>query len=1506
MIPQTQFANFEHGQDFPRSLLEDCVHWLNLDTGILEIRPLAAWWRADHDVWKIDLNDAKAHSGRQELVDIRSPLHSALTQQFLDFESSCNILITRGPSSSEPTQEQLSVVLPRFDLHFIINDQGRLYCPEMRAVVVEHQDVGTLFGLSGKLVLLRDGLRFVLVPRGDVLIQKSSQHTVVRVQTEGQSRVFCAIFYVDPVLGRLVRPSELCDVYYLAYLHAITSSGIPDPLTQCSGTEEALSILRSGLAQPWCPLDLKCNTLLSEIEALTPKRKFYPTELRNMQQVTWDARLPTTAQHDEFLIAVLALRSHSARFDQFYGPPSESIELQYSKQNTLPERARVKNARYWNSDLHFSTPANPTDVRHKPRKGLFGPEGEARVYETSKLVLNWASNESGCPSVSQEFEKLRNIAGFHQDFGLTTLDELLHLDLSEQWGALFHTWSRISRISDSFQLMFLASTISFGKAFGPRMESLRILLAVAFNPTSVDLVPPASSAYAAFALREMLEDVTIDECTESQLDQFIPNQEVLWGSPTEEEITVEKQREQQHERRCIDAQKCFAADVKAQWPSEMDVQRIRHSDVLHIGNAAKDMEPLWLQRVQNYQLFEFAIKVQHKLARCPRRSILDFSPDQGLNGENTSITASLSQQPTLESTLEHVVERLRRSKAPQSSPPIQRNVKQESSTEEEQILRDTIRKLSTYAKSVNEGYAADLDESLQAWTSKQSHVPKASVAPTPSDLELSIETSHRKVRSRLCQLKGMGKTSEAFRWLQYGQLWPRYTLSAILRMLGQNATKLRNVPVGEFILELALSVTELQRFIRLWGFQTARKTVQFMEELSNVGHEDWDPEDYPQWLLLEIESNLLIRSEQVQVAREIMFPSSGNNATFQLNMGKGKTSVILPMVALMLADREMLLRIIVPKPLLPQASQIIRLRLGGLLGRTMYHVPFFRATSTDVTTTHAYRGLLQSCLSQGGVLMSLPEHILSFKLSGLERLSAEKIAEATAMLEVQQWLSTVSRDVLDECDEILHPRQQLIYPSGKQFPIDNSPSRWKTAQTVLELIRSCLRTFVAAYPNAIQVVEKANGAFPEIHIVDKELEGLLVCAVAKDICTGKGGILPVSNLTAEQLRAIEVFLLSPPSGEDNTQKIECLSEGIRKTVLLLRGLLGLRILPLALNKRWNVEYGLHPSRCLVSVPYRGKGVPSASAEFGHPDVAILLTLLSYYSSGISASQFRTSLTAVLDSDDPSEEYDQWVQCHGSVPKHLQDHTAINLEDDQQMERLYAEFKRTVATANHFCNTIVFPKEAREFEKKLVSSTWDLVIENFPAPSSSALRDSVRSTGFSGTNDFSRLLPLSIPQRHLADLRHTNAEVLVHLLRPHNRSYLRIADEQGRKLSIPGFIDLLVQQVPATKILLDAGAQILDLNNRDFVQLWLAISKKAPAAIYFDDADQAMVLHRDGRNEVLSASSYASDSGECLVYMDEPHCRGTDMKFPADARAALTVGPHQTKDHTAQGKSKIRG
>ena len=55
----------------------------------------------------------------------------------------------------------------------------------------------------------------------------------------------------------------------------------------------------------------------------------------------------------------------------------------------------------------------------------------------------------------------------------------------------------------------------------------------------------------------------------------------------------------------------------------------------------------------------------------------------------------------------------------------------------------------------------------------------------------------------------------------------------------------------------------------------------------------WSIDDHPQWLVFEAEGQLQIRPAQLAVARHLMHHPG---AVDQLNMGEGKTRVILPML----------------------------------------------------------------------------------------------------------------------------------------------------------------------------------------------------------------------------------------------------------------------------------------------------------------------------------------------------------------------------------------------------------------------------------------------------------------------------------------------------------------------------------------------------------------------------------------------------------------------------------
>jgi hypothetical protein len=141
--------------------------------------------------------------------------------------------------------------------------------------------------------------------------------------------------------------------------------------------------------------------------------------------------------------------------------------------------------------------------------------------------------------------------------------------------------------------------------------------------------------------------------------------------------------------------------------------------------------------------------------------------------------------------------------------------------------------------------------------------------------------------------------------------------------------------------------------------------------------------------LCQIQGNFLIRRAQAEAAMEIMSPRSGENTVMQVNMGEGKSSVIIPIAAAALADGKQLVRVIVPKALTAQMFELLVARLGGLTNRPIYHLPFSRTPEYDFLGIISLqiddlRKLTSQCMAERGILLVQPEHVVSLKLMSVE------------------------------------------------------------------------------------------------------------------------------------------------------------------------------------------------------------------------------------------------------------------------------------------------------------------------------------------------------------------------------------------------------------------------------------------------------------------------------------------------------------------------------------------
>jgi hypothetical protein len=349
-------------------------------------------------------------------------------------------------------------------------------------------------------------------------------------------------------------------------------------------------------------------------------------------------------------------------------------------------------------------------------------------------------------------------------------------------------------------------------------------------------------------------------------------------------------------------------------------------------------------------------------------------------------------------------------------------------------------------------------------------------------------------------------------------------------------------------------------------------------------------------VLRQIDGNFLARQLQLGIAREMISPSCGRSASFQLNMGEGKSSVIVPFVAATLADGSRLARIVTLKPLSNQTFDLLLGRLSGLANRRIFFVPFYRNLKLDASLVQRISTLYKQCVDEGGVLVVQPEHLLSQKLMCIDTLvtpQAEPDDLLTGQLEeLQKWLAKVSRDVIDESDEILHVRYQLIYTAGEQMPVDDHPNRWSTTQQVFSLLQTHAEQ-LDEYSKDMIELNQDQGGFPTMRILNQEVSRRFSFLIADDALKGALSTLSLGVLSPTIRKATHTFITKKKysAKERNLIHSRCAGTTLWSGILLLRGLLveGEGILGHVLKeRRWRVDYGLDPSRTLLAVPYRAK------------------------------------------------------------------------------------------------------------------------------------------------------------------------------------------------------------------------------------------------------------------------------------------------------------------------------
>jgi hypothetical protein len=97
---------------------------------------------------------------------------------------------------------------------------------------------------------------------------------------------------------------------------------------------------------------------------------------------------------------------------------------------------------------------------------------------------------------------------------------------------------------------------------------------------------------------------------------------------------------------------------------------------------------------------------------------------------------------------------------------------------------------------------------------------------------------------------------------------------------------------------------------------------------------------------------------------------------------------------------------------------------------------------------------------------------------------------------------------------------------------------------------------------------------------------------------------------------------------------------------------------------------------------------------------------------------------------------------------------------------------------------------------------------------------------------------------------------------------------------------------------------MDLNNQQVIEKWMKLDRKVKAGVFFQ-GDELMTIDRRGHILPFASSPFKNNLGECVIYIDDHHTRGTDLKIPVPSHAFVTLGPSLLKDKLVQSCMRMR-
>ena len=844
LIPQETLEG-----DLPAVLIEGHAHWLDLSTSVLEIRPLDKLWESSLENWNIDCTPGRyrMQKGRGLLVDIRSPTWRMVSSLLKPLDFPQNLIITISPvDSNQPhPPSRLSVDLPRYGLSFYIDEDGDLQSRNIRGMVYdENQSIGTMFGLVNQLVLRpksrdvnTDGLvpRCVLIPEGDISFGMDDHHVRVEIDTRRPAlgRVTYQTYRVDTDMGCLTGNISLTNKLYCAYLHALTSGCGTDPLTGRSGTEEALSLLRSASCWSIMKFGSREAELLGLIACICPTRTWYPAHLKCMQKVEW-LDLPANAQHHELYVVAKGIKEHCERVLLFHeNPPSALFQSFPLHDEHLLKRSALRTAHIFPSEFSGQRSAADIDVHYSARDLLEDAPGEQRAFVAATAVHHRTANATTTKNLLSMVESWTRSVFGDTNLSLRYDRSWLAPDLPLIW---LKTYKLLQKRNEGkwFRLLFSLPAMAYGSS---RLADLvPVFVAFASDPRFRSEDPPHYDSYtlsegyspSSTAIRSYVSD-----CANSFEDSPESTEPARSGENLK---TLRERRLKMYNNRRGSDTNATVRQLLDAWPCETPLRYSLNPKLYDVSSFTIYVQSHFSSCYHNVKLKEHLHRAQDIL-----NSVYSQASPIPIPHYSFQPSQSIPSRTCWSLTVDQLFAR--------PAPSLQAHSKMPPYTAE-----DGNTSLSGPAP-LHQLIATVEANAVNSFQRQYVSALRASAECFGSEITLVAHYARCRasyIETRDCVKQYLGPKSQSEQALAQSGQWPRITAHALFQSLASNSPIILTGDWKGCLTRLTLLALELQRARRLLRLHFDDHREELRRELQNEGCDGWNAEAHPDWLLIQV------------------------------------------------------------------------------------------------------------------------------------------------------------------------------------------------------------------------------------------------------------------------------------------------------------------------------------------------------------------------------------------------------------------------------------------------------------------------------------------------------------------------------------------------------------------------------------------------------------------------------------------------------------------------------